>query len=42
LGNIALRSKSVLEWDAAEERVTNHPKVNDLLSYRYRAPWRLA
>jgi len=42
LGNIALRSNSVIEWDAAQERVTNHSKANDLLSYRYRSPWRLA
>ena len=42
LGNIGLRSNSVIEWDAAQERVTNHSKANDLLSYRYRSPWRLA
>jgi len=42
LGNIALRSNSVIEWDATQERITNHSKANDLLSYRYRSPWRLA
>ncbi|MSO23024.1 MAG: hypothetical protein EXQ58_07190 [Acidobacteria bacterium] len=42
LGNIALRSNSVIGWDAEQERVTNHSKANDLLSYRYRSPWRLA
>ncbi|MCI0627309.1 MAG: Gfo/Idh/MocA family oxidoreductase [Acidobacteria bacterium] len=42
LGNIALRTNSVIEWDSANERVTNHSKANDLLSYRYRSPWRLA
>ena len=31
LGNIALRSNSVIEWDATQERVTNHSKANDLL-----------
>src|SRR4029077_2801891 len=42
IGNVALRSNSVIEWDATQERIPNHSKANDLLSYRYRAPWRLA
>jgi len=31
-----------LEWDASTERITNNRAANDLLHYRYRAPWRLA
>jgi predicted dehydrogenase len=42
LGNIALRTRSFIEWDAANEKVTNHSKANDLLSYKYRTPWQLA
>ncbi len=42
LGNVALRTKSYLEWDAKTERVTNNDAANKLLSYKYRAPWRLA
>ncbi len=29
-----------LDWDAKNERVTNHPAANDLLDYEYREPWR--
>jgi predicted dehydrogenase len=42
LGNIAFRTRSYIEWDAVHEKVTNHSKANDLLSYKYRTPWRLA
>lgn len=42
LGNIALRTKERIEWDAKNERVTNHPEANKLLSREYRAPWRLS
>jgi predicted dehydrogenase len=42
LGNIAFKTRSYIEWDAASEKVTNHAAANDLLSYQYRAPWRLA
>lgn len=31
-----------LNWDAAAERVTNDDDANRLLSYDYRAPWKLA
>ncbi len=41
LGNIALATKSRIEWDAKEERITNNAKANDLLHYTYRAPWKL-
>ena len=39
VGNIAHRTKSYLEWDAAAERFTNSPAANKLLSYEYRAPY---
>ncbi len=42
LGNLALKTKSYLEWDPKAERFTNHEAANKLLSYRYRAPWKLA
>jgi predicted dehydrogenase len=41
LGNLALRSRSLIEWDAKAERVTNNPSANDLVMRAYRAPWRL-
>lgn len=37
LANVAARTRSVLEFDAASERVTNHPEADGLLSRRYRA-----
>lgn len=42
LGNIALRSKARIEWDAAAGRVTGNDQANALLSRQYRAPWKLA
>ncbi len=41
LGNIALKTKSYLEWDARAERFTNNAAANKLLSYQYRAPYKL-
>ncbi|MCS6849949.1 MAG: Gfo/Idh/MocA family oxidoreductase [Gemmataceae bacterium] len=41
IGNIALKTRSLLEWDAAQERFTNNPKANHYLSYEYRPPYRL-
>ncbi len=40
LANLALATRSRLDWDAKTERVTNHPAANDLLDYEYREPWR--
>lgn len=40
LANIALATRARLDWDAAAERITNHPTANDLLDYEYREPWR--
>jgi predicted dehydrogenase len=42
LGNIALRSRSRIEWDGAAERITNNDDANAFLSRNYRAPWKLA
>lgn len=42
LANIALATRSLIEWDAQAERITNNEKANDLLHYEYRAPWKLA
>lgn len=41
LGHIALRTRAYLEWDAAAERFTNSAAANKLLSYQYRAPYKL-
>ncbi len=41
LANIAVKVKQRLEWDAEKERFTNCEAANALLSYEYRAPWRL-
>jgi hypothetical protein len=41
LGHIALRTKSYLEWDPKTEKITNNPAANKLLSYQYRAPYKL-
>ena len=41
LANIALETKSRIEWDPENERVTNLPAANDLLHYEYRQPWSL-
>jgi predicted dehydrogenase len=41
LGKIALRRGRYLQWDAKAERVVNDEEANRLLSYEYRAPWRL-
>lgn len=40
LANIALRTKSHLEWDRNAERFTNSQDANKLLTYRYRAPYK--
>jgi len=41
LGNIALATKSRLDWDWQTERITNNDEANKLLHYDYRAPWKL-
>jgi predicted dehydrogenase len=42
LGNVALRSKSRIEWDAANEKVIGNDTANGLLFRPYRAPWKLS
>jgi predicted dehydrogenase len=41
LGNIALATRSVIEWDSKAERITNNEQANSLLQCEYRAPWTL-
>jgi len=41
LGNIALATKSRIEWDWKHERITNNEEANKLLHYEYRKPWKL-
>ncbi len=41
VGNIALKTRAHLQWDAKAERFTNHPEANKLLHYEYRPPWKL-
>ena len=41
LANIALETRSRIEWDPEKERITNNKAANKLLHYQYRAPWKL-
>jgi len=41
LANIAYDRKRHIVWDAQREQVINDPEANKLLSYEYRAPWKL-
>lgn len=41
LANIALATKSRIEWDAKAERAINNDAANALLHYEYREPWKL-
>jgi len=41
IANIALRTRSYLEWDGQAERFTNNAAANKLLHYNYRAPYKL-
>lgn len=42
LANIALKTKSYLEWDPRTEKFTNNAAANRLLHYAYRAPYKLS
>ncbi|MGA2502036.1 MAG: Gfo/Idh/MocA family oxidoreductase [Tepidisphaeraceae bacterium] len=42
IGNIAHKTRALLDWDAKAERFTNNDAANKLLSYEYRAPHKLA
>lgn len=41
LGNIALATRSRIEWDWKRERITRPEEANEFLHYRYRKPWTL-
>lgn len=41
LANIALETRSRIEWDPTRERITNDDAANRLLHYEYRKPWTL-
>ncbi len=41
IANVALRTKSYLEWDGKAERFTNNEGANRYLQYKYRAPYKL-
>lgn len=41
LGNIAHKTRMLLDWDGKAERFTNHDAANKLLSYAYRKPYQL-
>lgn len=41
LGNIAYRTGARIQWDDAHERVLNHKEANQLVTRRYRKPWKL-
>ncbi|HCL91258.1 MAG TPA: gfo/Idh/MocA family oxidoreductase [Verrucomicrobia subdivision 3 bacterium] len=38
IANIAMQTRSYLEWDAKAEKFTNNPAANKLLRYDYRPP----
>jgi predicted dehydrogenase len=42
LANIALATKTRLDWDATAERFTNNDQANAMLDYTYREPWKHA
>lgn len=41
IGNIALKTRTMLEWDGKAERFTNSQRANGLLQYQYRGPYKL-
>ena len=41
LGNIALVTRSVVEWDPEKEVILNNPQASALMHYEYRKPWSL-
>lgn len=42
IANVALKTKSYLEWDRVGERFTNNADANRHLGYQYRAPFKLS
>jgi predicted dehydrogenase len=41
LANLALATKSRLEWDAKNERITNNEQAGSSMDYEYRSPWKI-
>ena len=41
LANIALATRSRIEWDAQNERILHNEEANQLMHYEYRSPWTL-
>ena len=41
LGNLAVRTRKYLEWDAANMRFSNHEEANRWLTRDYREGWKL-
>jgi predicted dehydrogenase len=41
LANIALATKSRIEWDVEAEKIVGNSRANQLLQYNYRSPWKL-
>jgi predicted dehydrogenase len=41
IGNVAHKTRSMLEWDGAAERFPKQAAANHYLSYKYRAPYKL-
>jgi predicted dehydrogenase len=41
LANIALATKSRIEWNPKNERILNNRQANKMLHYEYRKPWKL-
>jgi predicted dehydrogenase len=41
LANIALATRSRIDWDPKSEHITNNEQANKLLHYEYRKPWTL-
>jgi len=41
IGHISLRTRSLLDWDAQNEKFTNNAAANRYLSYKYREPYKL-
>jgi predicted dehydrogenase len=41
LGSVAMRLGTKIKWDPAKEQVEGDPKSAKLMSYAYRAPWKL-
>jgi hypothetical protein len=41
LGNVALRIRKKLFWDAPNMKVVNVPEANEYLHFQYRSTWSL-